>query len=481
MRILPNPNHSAEDPVPSSPSTIPIMPKPTRAMIPSRHQYSSSPLRSIPENTPSTVFEGEARTSPTAQEEDISQTIALQMKSTMVVVTPPSSRSTASHDSTMESSSSTGVTTPMVMDKRDFFRDLPSNVADRMLEFVFVRDASTIIRPFYRKGMLAGSIRTGNDIQSQETGDEVLLDNVDLSLTRVSKQFRDGGSRYFYGKHTFHFQDPAACKWWFKTVGNQNVSNVRSLSLRMGSGFTVPPNIRCTLDLTLEERWHQFFCWIKNRQNLTNLRIEFYYWSTIEERHLENEWKQEIHTARTKLLAKMRCLRGIEEVEVFDHTGHYMTTHGCRLLELQLMQGKDEDVRPDQRNKPLSQVMEELRESRARAEVMQQIKATADQARMQERKRPRQWDRNERQALGVSNTQTITRQNSLIRTPDTAQAIYRPPTWYSRVPARATGQFDNSTSELFPGRTPRSGGRSTYSKKNNNNRSGWRHGFDLDL
>ncbi|KAK4948572.1 hypothetical protein LTR10_012576 [Elasticomyces elasticus] len=468
-------NHPTEDPVPSLPSPVSIMPAPARTMAPSRHQDLPLPPSPVPEDHSSTVLESQARTAPATQKEAFAKTIPVPLQSTMTVVTPPSSHSVGSQDSTTESSLSTGVTTPIMVTKRILFDNLPSEVADRILEFTFVRE-TTVVKPFYRKGMLAGSIRTGNDIRSQETGDEVLLDNVDLGLMRISKQFRDAGCRYFYGTHTFCFHDPSACKWWFKTIGSDNVSSVRSLSLRMGSGFTVfPADVRCSLDLTLEEQWHQFFCWIKNRHNLTKLRIEFYHWSPIEERDLHNHWKQLTHAARTKLLAKMRCIRGVEQVEVFDHTGHYMNAHGCRLLELQLMQEEDRNVfHPDQRKKPLSQVMEELRASRVREEAKQQTHAAA-LAEMQERRRPVQ----SRQTLGVSNTRASSQQIAYDRAPASTQANCRP-AWYSRVPGRATGPADVSANERFLGRTARPGVRPTYSKKKNN-RSGWSSRFDLDL
>ncbi|KIV83350.1 hypothetical protein PV11_05383 [Exophiala sideris] len=475
-----NLNHVTEDPVPSLPSPVSIMPAPARTMAPSRHQDLPSPLSPVPEDDSSTLLESQARTAPATQREAFSKTSILPLQPTMTVITPPSSHSMGSQDSTTESSLSTGVTTPMMVTKRILFDNLPLEVADKILEFAFVWDASTI-KPFYRKGMLAGSIRTGNDIRSQELGDEILLDNVDLGLMRVSKQFRDGGRRYFYGKHTFYFHDPDACKWWFKTIGSDNVSSVRSLSLKMGSGFTVfPADVRCSLDLTLEERWHQFFCWFKSRHKLTKLRIEFYLWSLIEERHLCNHWNQEIHTARTKLLAKMRCFRGVDQVEVFDHTGHYMNAHGCRLLKLQLVQPEDSDVsHPDQRKKFLSQVMEELREARLKEEAQQHIQAVVAQAEIQVRRRPVQSNRNVRRNRGGSNTQASTQQIAQVSAPASSQANSRP-AWFSRVPGRANGPSDVPTNERFLGRTARPGVRPTYSKKKNN-RPGWSSRFDLDL
>lgn len=266
----------------------------------------------------------------------------------------------------------------MIVDNRNSFDSFPPRVADKILKYVFLREGSHIIRPLYRQGMLAGGMRTGNDLQTGRS-DEVVEDNVDLSLMRVSKQFHDAGSKYFYGEHSFYLQDPALCKWWFKTIGGQSVSNVRSLSLSMGSGFTVNSEIRCAIDLTQEEQWYSFFCWFKSRHNLHELRIEFYQWFQLEHTRLALDAKEEIHTARTKLLGKLSNIRGVDQVEVFDHTGHYMNAHGCRVLELQMMQEKDADVvRPDQRNKPLSQVMKELKESRLRNTAAQQTQAAVE-------------------------------------------------------------------------------------------------------
>lgn len=253
------------------------------------------------------------------------------------------------------------------LDLADPFRPfdrLPAGIVSKILAYVFADNGLSTDRiwPFYRQGMLAGYIRTG-------AGNEVIQENIDLHAMQVNKQFRDAGSRAFYADHEFIFTSAALCKWWFKHIGAQNVSNVRTLSVEVRSGYEIEARERSSLDSTCEEQWYQFFCWLRNRHNLKNIRIDLVDWYRGNGGDAgENE---EMHRWRVELLAKVSTMRGLSHVQIKDYAGIWV--RGRDSQEMGLMMCQKETLQPprkDRRDTPLSEVLRQLKfNARAKAKV----------------------------------------------------------------------------------------------------------------
>lgn len=251
------------------------------------------------------------------------------------------------------------------MQKNPYFHNLPARVLNRIFYFVFADHGSLddAVRPYYRKGMLAVYIKTGHNFKPGEAC-VVVQDNIDTDVMLVNKQFLEAGSRVLYGMRTFRFSDPTSCKWWFKHIGNQNVSNVRNLSLGIDSGFNVRVQDRCTIDLCFEEQWYQFFCWLLNRHCLDNLKIEFCKW--LEPRFVvpDNlDMQYEIDDWRKSLIFKLQDFRRVGNAQILDVSNVFMMASDCRKIALVMMQPKDTGIVSPivKRKPPLLELLQELR------------------------------------------------------------------------------------------------------------------------
>ncbi|EXJ82485.1 hypothetical protein A1O3_06298 [Capronia epimyces CBS 606.96] len=269
-----------------------------------------------------------------------------------------------------EAESVTKIVKPSASTNSPFlFQDLGVDILRKIIGHVFVLEGlgEQFMWPFYRQGMLAGYIRVGK-------GDEAVNDNVNLQLLRVNKLFRATGSQVFYGGRTFVFDDPILCSWWTTHIGTMNFSNIRSLTVRIDSGF--PPvylDIRSAIDLTFEEEWFGFFCWLKDRHQLDAIHIELCGWLNIHvirvkrnpstsPAELETEEKAEILHWRRKLQGKISKLRGLQYASIADNQNSTLTPTECDELCALMTQSRDTLPKsPDRRNMPLSEVLAQVR------------------------------------------------------------------------------------------------------------------------
>jgi hypothetical protein len=176
---------------------------------------------------------------------------------------------------------------------------------------------NNVIRPYYRQGMMAGYIRTG-------WGDVVKQDNISINISAmlVNKEFRDAGSRLFYGDSLFYFEDPINCLWWFKHIGEVNFSNVRRLECSLHCGW---PGLRdsdiTNFDQSQEELWHRVFSWLKTRHQLTELILLFSKWKSVSIvcQRIEGEYRQEeLVLWREKLRDVLYNFRGLKNATIVD-------------------------------------------------------------------------------------------------------------------------------------------------------------------
>lgn len=269
------------------------------------------------------------------------------------------------------------------------FKDMAPELLDKILGYVFAHndEENALIRPFYRQGMLAGYIRTGNDLSASGHGksDEVTENNLDLRAMSTCKQFMDAGSRLFYGNHAFKFSHPAPCKWWFKHIGSQNVANIRSLSIVIRSGYdakTYEYNARSTFDLVFEEQWYQFCCWLRDRHNLHTLRIELFGWQLLQE--FSNADEQTTDHWRGELLEELHTYRGLSKAYAIDRVGSVVSQRDCNDLSLLMMQRRD-TVRPlpDRRNVALAELLQLMKDKR----LMQEANAAREREELKHAKK----------------------------------------------------------------------------------------------
>ncbi|KAJ9614205.1 hypothetical protein H2200_002341 [Cladophialophora chaetospira] len=176
---------------------------------------------------------------------------------------------------------------------------------------------TNVVSPYYRQGMMAGYIRTGENMVVKQ-------DNVGINIAamQVSREFRGAGSRLIYGEPTFFFRDPVNCKWWCKHIGELNLSNVRNLAIEPIGGW---PNLSgglgeiCSLDQSDEELWHSFLSWFRSRHQLKWMYVGFNLWHRARDvapwdRDLQDELKQ----WRKNIRAILYEYRGLKKAEIHD-------------------------------------------------------------------------------------------------------------------------------------------------------------------
>ncbi|ETI19558.1 hypothetical protein G647_09392 [Cladophialophora carrionii CBS 160.54] len=178
---------------------------------------------------------------------------------------------------------------------------------------------SHVIRPYYRQGMMAGYIRTGeSDVVKQANI------NINKSAVLVNQEFRAAGSRLTYGSYLFYFEDPINCLWWLKHIGRGNSSNVRRLecTLRCGWPDISQPDLT-NFDQSQEELWHRVFCYLKPRHQLTDLALLFNTWGSVDlvcrDAGAPEYRQEELAPWRDKLRDVLHNFRGLKNALIIDH------------------------------------------------------------------------------------------------------------------------------------------------------------------
>jgi hypothetical protein len=223
--------------------------------------------------------------------------------------------------------------------------DLPDEILRKILGYVFVppKVNDIAVRPWYKQGMLAGYIRTGNNIQTN-IGDEVTQENIDIAQTMlVCKKFAELGQELFYGSAWFQFSDPDAFKWWLKQIGTTNLAQVRSLLVTIYPGLTVERETRSVFDLTSEEKWLQGFCDLRSRHKLNYLEVIVASDASFRQKSFmkQDEW-EEISKYRCLLLDELLRYRNLKEAVIFDYTQFWGNRYECDQLSRLL--GQEEDI-----------------------------------------------------------------------------------------------------------------------------------------
>ncbi|OAG45467.1 hypothetical protein AYO21_00101 [Fonsecaea monophora] len=245
-----------------------------------------------------------------------------------------------------------------------------------------------VVRPFYRQGKLAGYIRTGS-------ADMVEQDNVDLRAMRVSREFRDVGSRLVYGRYTFCFDDAQNCRWWTKHIGRQNFANLRAVSVRVESGWTVPCDDICSVDLCFEEQWQRFFTWMRYRHRMDALVLDFSPWRPVPTyRELSDERRAEVTEWRDSLLATLSELRGFTVVKIVDRYEVAIPAADKDEWCATMTEAREPPPPPppvDTPSMPLGQILKRLREMRRQQEYRERLDRREQKQKRKEKKQQKRF------------------------------------------------------------------------------------------
>ena len=207
---------------------------------------------------------------------------------------------------------------------------------------------SNLVLPYYRQGMHAGYLRTGE-------GRVVQQQNVDLSVLRVSKEFRKEGSAMFYSQHAFHFDDPVNALWWVKHIGEVNLSNIRLLSIRMYCGYDEEMYRVDNLDQSHEEMWHQFFTWLKPRHQLEKIVINFSDWVSVRDACPGySRWQPEVQNWHQRIRSVLWSFRGLKSARLIDSRGYGLTEQDRKDYSLMMVSAPRVCFPAKEETKPVS-------------------------------------------------------------------------------------------------------------------------------
>jgi hypothetical protein len=224
----------------------------------------------------------------------------------------------------------------------------------------------SLIRPYYRAGMMAGEIRVGEE-------DVVQFDNVfiNTSAMLVNREFRDAGSRLFYGRpRAFMFEDPINAKWWCKRIGEVNFSNLDTLVINLTQGWRYVPSLYLvsTLDRSEEEKWNSFFTWLKPRHQLRRLFIDFDKWDSVDElAEVDIERHDDLVLWRNKLRNTLFEFRGLRDVDLRNTNQVAFTPQERNNHSLAMIQRRGTGLPPPQPQQPkmnLADTLQYLKQQR---------------------------------------------------------------------------------------------------------------------
>lgn len=298
--------------------------------------------------------------------------------------------------SVAESEAPTDIDTPRTSLKPDFpFKGSNLDILKKILEDVFILEGHDweYVWPTYRQGMLAGYIRVGK-------GDEAENENINLQVLRVNKLFRAVGGQAFYGDRTFCFNNPTVCNWWVKRIGSYNFSKIRSLTVMINSGYQVYGELRSAIDLTAEEEWFNFFCWMEDKHRLSRIYVELCQWENVHDMQvapgggtMNVQEKGEIIRYRHRLLQKISSVRGVKHAIVKDRNDCVLSQVDCERLCRLIIQGRETLPKlSNQRDMSLAEVMatvglNEQQYGPTSASVLEQALEMEEEERNREHKR----------------------------------------------------------------------------------------------
>ncbi|KEF57645.1 uncharacterized protein A1O9_05563 [Exophiala aquamarina CBS 119918] len=253
--------------------------------------------------------------------------------------------------------------------------DLPDKVLGKILIYVLVppRLENETVRPFYKKGMLAGYIRTGNEIETN-IGHEVTKNNIDIAQTMlVCNKFAELGREAFYGSAWFQFSDPDAFKWWLRHIGTKNLAHVRKLAITVYPGFTTAHAIRSVFDLSAEEKYLQAFQELRRKHKLHYLEVVVIsrdYWgrSIL----IDSADHDEVHKYRQLLLDELLRYRNLRMAKLQDTTRFWGNREQLRQCSVLLCRKEDVEraiCKPRTKRMSLARLMEEIRVNRELEEM----------------------------------------------------------------------------------------------------------------
>ena len=266
-----------------------------------------------------------------------------------------------------------------------YFLDMEPKDRQQVLEYALL-ERHRDIRPYYRRGMLHHGIWSDGSMNYV-----VDNENVDLGILRVNKVLSKQGIAIFYGQNFFTFEKAEVCRWWVQHIGQAAFSQIRSMTLNMGTGYFIHHMSRSVEELSQEETWFNVICWMQNRHKFDELYILFTGWATFGARHLKHLNKSDIEEMdkyRLRIIDKLQRFRGIPHVEIRTNQSPYLKRREADNIAMMMGQPREEP-KPKPKELSLASLMEVLREERQREaqEAMQEALRQQQQQRRHERNR----------------------------------------------------------------------------------------------
>ena len=266
------------------------------------------------------------------------------------------------------------------------FLQLEKELQGLIIKYALIRQDRPIF-PYFRRGMLHKGPYTSS------YNDEGLVDNenIDLALLRISKDMHDMCVECFYGQNDFIIAKAEVAKWWFKHIGDQNLSYIRRMQLCIGTGYTRIEHLspRPMTALAQEEEWLQMLHYLENRHRFDTLFILFCGWEEVnEDISIPEEDKAIIERSREGIHDLLWRYRGIRRAVVQgDERSMYLSDTVMDALEIKMKQPRDPNRKIQQlksKNMSLTAVMKKLEQARitnATYEKMEEQRKAAEEQR----------------------------------------------------------------------------------------------------
>ncbi len=203
---------------------------------------------------------------------------------------------------------------------------LPGNVKFRIFKEILVKKGHGVkdsgdICPFYSHALVP-DIPLFNqrelDIMTQHGVPEIWmkdLPNVDLGLLSVNKHLNALCSRIYYSTNVFVFNDARSCFWFFKRIGQTNLSYIRNVVFNISSGFFLSRKNRSVFEKCEEQRWVQVFHFLRFRHGFQHFILRFVGFHDLEDRlDLSNSDKLSMSQGRLALVRLLSSFRGMKNV-----------------------------------------------------------------------------------------------------------------------------------------------------------------------
>lgn len=236
-----------------------------------------------------------------------------------------------------------------------------------------------VIRPWFKQGMRNDSyFPTISGDCTEPASDSMYADlyicqdnQTYLEASLVSRTFADRFIYLFYSTNTFHFEEPRAALWFFKSLGSR-FWMIKNVVFSFESGLeTYAKN--ATMTESYEELWYGVICWIQYRHNFQNLTIRIGHWPYVKRQRQAKAWMDqgsytvsvddevidEALMFRDKLVHRLCQIRGIRNPSIEDPKNKCLSNDEIVQIQLVMKQSAGRRFKAEKTIKELLEVSRE--------------------------------------------------------------------------------------------------------------------------